>query len=207
MPEGHDPRHPDQPYDPDERVRLGDVIDLLHTVTHSPESADAVLRLIAGRSAPGQGQEESREESGSMTGANPWQRDIDKGRVVVWQCLEHPKHRGWRDESQPAEVGKRGTCDTCLGRTAFEVECVASGSRHPRGGPDQSERIDHMNDDEPKVTKKVEVSVRDARGKTYKFELGELGVKITPPTSLKTAPIALADLRRVLSELEAAAGA
>lgn len=65
-----------------------------------------------------------------------------------------------------------------------------------------------MNKDEEnvRVDKAVSVTVRDTRGKAYKLELVDGGVKITPPMQIRVAPIVLADLRRALSELEAAAG-
>jgi len=47
--------------------------------------------------------------------------------IVIWQCRENPAHRGWRDESNPDERMKRGTCDTCLAMTAFEREVIVSG--------------------------------------------------------------------------------
>lgn len=50
--------------------------------------------------------------------------------VVIWQCSENPKHRGWRDESNPDENMKRGTCDTCLAMTAFEREVIVAGEEY-----------------------------------------------------------------------------
>lgn len=51
---GHDPRHPSVTYDPDELVRLGDVIDALHLADGEgfgrlEHPAAVVLRLVAGR--------------------------------------------------------------------------------------------------------------------------------------------------------------
>lgn len=63
--------------------------------------------------------------------------------------------------------------------------------------------------DEPTVTRHVEVTVRDDRGKKWKLELaGEGRVRIHPPLILlNPGSLALPDLRRALTELEAAAEA
>jgi hypothetical protein len=55
--------------------------------------------------------------------------------IVIWQCREHPEHRGWRDESNPAENMRRGTCDVCFAVTAFEREMTPTGAeeRPPAG--------------------------------------------------------------------------
>ena len=54
------------------------------------------------------------------------------GPICIWQCSEHPEHRGWRTYDEP-----RGTCDHCLARTAFEHEVVTGGAtftpEHPEG--------------------------------------------------------------------------
>lgn len=55
---GHDPRHPDVSYEPNELVRLGDVIDALHLAdgegfARLEHPAAVILRVVAGLRRPG----------------------------------------------------------------------------------------------------------------------------------------------------------
>jgi hypothetical protein len=63
---------------------------------------------------------------------SPLMADEEFGMLVLWQCGDHPGHRGWRFPGDPI-----GTCDYCLGMTSFEHEVVTAGRTytptHPEG--------------------------------------------------------------------------
>lgn len=61
---------------------------------------------------------------------------------------------------------------------------------------DQAEPTEH------RITRRVEVKVKDVRGREYRLEREGDGVKITTPVQLRIAPINIADLRAALDELE-----